>query len=341
MDMKKLLIALLCAALLAYSTLASAALAEELLVVETPAAEDAPAEALVAPDPEMADTASAEECALDLGAESGEAAAPNAGDVAIDSAHFPDQYFRAYVQKHFDGDGDEALSPDEIAAITRINLSSEPINTITSVRGIEYFPELTYLDCSMFHLKDGLDVSGNEKLEFLACYWCWLTELDVRQNPRLVNLNCAQNGLTALDLSNNGALRVLCCFDNLFKTLDLRGCPALVDCVARGKYKLLETEGALYTLGSGDSLAELQLSEDVLPTVGETLTLKKSKKTTVAAGTLLQLMNAKGIKSCASSKKAVATVNKRGIVTAKKPGKAKITVTLKNKKKLILTLTVK
>ena len=335
MDMKKLLIALLCAALLS-----SAAMAEELAVVNMPVTEEAPAEALVAPDPAQEDAVAAEEYAAELGSEAGDMAAANASDVALDEAHFPDLRFRAYVRKNFDKDGDGSLSPDEIAAITRINLSSEPINTITSVRGIEYFPELTYLDCSMFHLKDGLDVSGNEKLEFLACYWCWLTELDVRQNPRLVNLNCAQNGLTALDLNNNGALRVLCCFDNLFKTLDLRGCPALVDCVARGKYKLLETEGARYTLGSGDSLAELQLSEDVLPTVGETLTLKKSKKTTVAAGTLLQLVTAKGIKSCASSKKAVATVNKRGIIAAKKPGKATITVTLKNKKKLKLKLTV-
>ena len=45
-------------------------------------------------------------------------------------------------------------------------------------------------------------------------------------------------------------------------------------------------------------------------------------------------------KSYATSDKKVATVSGKGLVTAKKAGTAKITVTLKNKKKLVLTVKV-
>lgn len=64
------------------------------------------------------------------------------------------------------------------------------------------------------------------------------------------------------------------------------------------------------------------------------VTLQKGKKKT------LKLKNATGKITWKSSKKSVAAVNKKGVVTAKKAGKATITATYKNKKyKCTVTVT--
>lgn len=74
------------------------------------------------------------------------------------------------------------------------------------------------------------------------------------------------------------------------------------------------------------------------PTV---ISISKSAKKTVYVGTKYQIeVPEKTIKSCKSSKKKYAKVNNAGLITPKKEGKAKITVTLTNKKKLTLTLKV-
>ena len=74
---------------------------------------------------------------------------------------------------------------------------------------------------------------------------------------------------------------------------------------------------------------------------GNAFTLKKSGKTSLnVKGTLQISVPGKSIKSCKSSAAKVASVTAKGLVTAKKAGSAKITVTTTDKKKLTLTVTV-
>ena len=76
-----------------------------------------------------------------------------------------------------------------------------------------------------------------------------------------------------------------------------------------------------------------------------TLRVTKKAGRTMAAGERLQLVGAddqgKAIKTCKSSARKVASVTRDGLIVARKKGKAKITVTLNNKKKIVLTVTVK
>ena len=78
-------------------------------------------------------------------------------DVEINSTNFPDETFRNYVSTNFDTDSNGTLSDSEIANVTSISVQfDESYNSqtgtangvkITSLKGIEYFTELTDLDC--------------------------------------------------------------------------------------------------------------------------------------------------------------------------------------------------
>ena len=98
----------------------------------------------------------------------------------IDEDNFPDEVFREEIAL-YDMNEDGSLSATEMEAITSISLPGMGISTL---KGIEYLTQLTYLDCR-----------DNK-----------LTELDVSNNKELVTLLCTGNQLTNLDLSNNEAL---------------------------------------------------------------------------------------------------------------------------------------
>ena len=71
------------------------------------------------------------------------------------------------------------------------------------------------------------------------------------------------------------------------------------------------------------------------------ISIKKSASQKVWLGEMYQVkVPGKKISDCKSASKKIATVTKGGLITPKKPGKVKITVTLSNKKKLTLTLNV-
>ena len=121
------------------------------------------------------------------------------GDVAIDETNFPDNNFRSYVSENFDTDGDGALSEDERNDVTYISCSYQEI---ASLKGIEYFTKLDYLNCGYNQLTS-LDVSKNTVLRGLECYINQLTSLDVSKNTALIELHCFDNQLTSLDVSKN------------------------------------------------------------------------------------------------------------------------------------------
>lgn len=149
----------------------------------------------------------------------GTAALPAAetGSIPINSTHFPDDHFIAYVELRCDKDGDGTLSQAELDGVTELYVAYANIKDLT---GIELFPNLEKLDCKNNNLTR-LDVSKNTKLTELNCQVNQLTSLDLSKNTALTKLDCALNPLTSLDVSNNTALTYLDCNYNQLTSLDL------------------------------------------------------------------------------------------------------------------------
>ena len=138
---------------------------------------------------------------------------------------FPDDAFWSYLLKYVDKNRNGTLSQEERYAVTEIDVNNK---NITSLKGIEFFPNLKKLVCYNNQLTS-LDVSQNTALEYLDCDDNQLTELDVSQNPALKYLNCSHNRLTSLDVSENPALWYLNCDDNQLTKLDVSKNLALLD----------------------------------------------------------------------------------------------------------------
>lgn len=188
----------------------------------------------------------------------GTAALPAAetGSIPINSTHFPDDHFIAYVELRCDKDGDGTLSQAELDGVTELYVAYANIKDLT---GIELFPYLEKLDCKNNNLTR-LDVSKNTKLTKLYCEFNQLTSLDLSKNTALTELNCQVNQLTSLDLSKNTALTKLDCALNPLTSLDVSNNTALtyLDC----NYNQL-TSLDLTKLGCHDNqLTSLDLSKN-------------------------------------------------------------------------------
>lgn len=132
--------------------------------------------------------------------------------------NFPDKIFKNYLIRNFDKDGDGEISLTEALSITKILCSQLGIK---SFAGIEYFPNLTTLDCSRNEIKT-LDVSQNIKLKHLSCYRnCDLEYLDISLNPLLETLYCGDCGLNFLDVHKNKNLSILSCGFNPIEQIEL------------------------------------------------------------------------------------------------------------------------
>ena len=145
------------------------------------------------------------------------AATDSYGPVYITDANVPDKTFREYLLKQFDKDGNGVLTPAERYAVTEIDVNNK---NITSLKGIEFFPNLKKLNCGHNRLTS-LDVSKNTVLQELVCWENQLTSLDVSQNTALQELECFENKLTSLDVRQNPALQKLSCWDNRLTSLDV------------------------------------------------------------------------------------------------------------------------
>jgi hypothetical protein len=104
--------------------------------------------------------------------------------------------------------------------LTSLNIQATPLlkkllcayNAFPSL-DVRHLSQLQHLDCS-FHRYEGkttfmtLDVSGNQKLEFLDISGSKLTQIDLSMNPELQSLNISlTQGLGAVDLSHSKKLR--------------------------------------------------------------------------------------------------------------------------------------
>ena len=136
----------------------------------------------------------------------------------IDLDNIKDSNFRQYILSNFDKDNDGAISDDEAADVTTLDIRNQGIQ---SLDGIEMFYNLTELNCTG-NLITSLDMSGNPKLQSLTCAENEISYLNVSQNPELLNLNCTLNDLNGIDVSNNTKLETLQCGGNAnFGTVDL------------------------------------------------------------------------------------------------------------------------
>ena len=136
--------------------------------------------------------------------------------IDINEANFPDKKFRDYLLgKSYIFDG--MLTDEDIANIKDINVEGLGIE---SLKGIEFFTELTSLNCGG-NMLTSLDLSKNTALKTLNCNNNKLTSLDVSSNTALTEIACYSNQLTTLDLSNNAALKTLYCYDNQLTSVDL------------------------------------------------------------------------------------------------------------------------
>ena len=195
-------------------------------------------------------------------AEPGTSQRDETGGIPIDSTHFPDDNFIAYVELRCDKDGDGTLSQAELDGVTELYVAYANIKDLT---GIELFPYLEKLDCKNNNLTR-LDVSKNTKLTKLYCEFNQLTSLDLSKNTALTELNCQVNQLTSLDLSKNTALTKLDCALNPLTSLDVSNNTALtyLDCNYNQLTSLdLSKNTALTKLGCHDNqLTSLDLSKN-------------------------------------------------------------------------------
>ena len=141
---------------------------------------------------------------------------------------FADANFKAYCIKEFDENRDGELSMSEAIKISIIGVDTD---NISSLKGIEYMPNLKVLTCVGRNNHGGLtnlDVSKNIALTYLHCALNHLTELDVSNNTALTMLSCGFNDLTNINLSNNPLLEKLYCEYNQLSSLDVSKNTALL-----------------------------------------------------------------------------------------------------------------
>ena len=140
--------------------------------------------------------------------------------ISIDENIFPDSVFRDYLRNEFDTDGDNRIYTNSINEI------SVSLLGIKSLKGIESFPNLEKLICSVNNITN-LDLKNNKNLKYLDCSVNQINYLDLSNNAQLEYLVCSENNLETLNLNNQIKLNELFAKENRIKSLTLNGCNSL------------------------------------------------------------------------------------------------------------------
>lgn len=133
------------------------------------------------------------------------------------AAVIPDATLRSYILERYDGNQDGYLSLEERNNVTEIIV--DDYQNITSVRGIEYFPNLEKLMCDRNKIRT-MDVSFNPKLSILTFNGNQVSQINLSNNLNLTELYCSDNRLTQLDVSHNPELVALVCDHNQLTELN-------------------------------------------------------------------------------------------------------------------------
>ena len=173
------------------------------------------------------------------------------GSIILDESYIPDPTVRKAVDNmiNFKWEGDTIVDT-ELESLTRlpINELAEGATEITTLKGLEYFPNLEelYIDDVKF---TKADLSPCTALTKLQLYNTGLTEVKLSACKKLRQIEITKNpvtnidlsGLTALDyvyitdnaqlttltLGSHPKLTYLSCNDNGLTSLNVTGCPAL------------------------------------------------------------------------------------------------------------------
>ena len=132
---------------------------------------------------------------------------PNYDDVFVE---FDDENFEMFCYLNFGSGNDERVRVSDVIDIDTLDISGQGI---CSLKGIECFKSLVYLDCRNNQITS-LDFSSNPKLEVARCYRNKLSSVNVTANAKLKILglsagNASDGHLTLIDVSNNPLLELL------------------------------------------------------------------------------------------------------------------------------------
>ena len=141
----------------------------------------------------------------------------------INEKNFPDPNFRNYIKTYKAG-GRDVLTVEEQRKVESIEVKGW---NISSLKGIEAFPNLTELDCGNNSIQK-LDLRQNPMLRKLICNTNQLTQLDLSENPKIYHLICSGNQLKQLDVSHLKDLVTLDCSHNDLERLDVKNSKSLV-----------------------------------------------------------------------------------------------------------------
>ena len=100
------------------------------------------------------------------------------------SKNFEDEVFREFCIANYDANQDGFIIEDEVAGVTSMDVSNKGIK---SLAGIEYFTNLTTLNCSDNDL-DYLDVSKNTNLKNLDCRNNYFESIYIKKGQTFDNL---------------------------------------------------------------------------------------------------------------------------------------------------------
>ncbi len=143
--------------------------------------------------------------------------------IEINQQNFPDEAFRLYLTYNYDSNKDGILKGSETRNIRELDLRGRGL---TSLKGVELFPGITYLRADNNKLTE-VDLSELTSLTYLSLDNNCLTSLDVAALTGLERLHCHNNPLTKLDLSKNTALTELRVYNTMITSLDLSNMTSL------------------------------------------------------------------------------------------------------------------
>lgn len=144
-----------------------------------------------------------------------------------------DPLFKKYCYDYFDKNRDGKVTISEAATVKEINLDIDDDFKFVSLKGIQYFTNLTVLQCGGNTGIKELDLHFNNKLESLSCDMCYLSKLNIRNCSNIKHIDLRYSSLNNLDLSDARQLEWLYLDDpgrnpyNSVKTLDVSNCPNL------------------------------------------------------------------------------------------------------------------
>lgn len=146
--------------------------------------------------------------------------------IFISIKNFPDPVFRDYIKEHFDIDGNDSLTSNELFAIWQLLLGGYEdedtviMSPIQNLKGIEFFPNLQELYVQNSALSQ-LDISQNKYLSLLSCYNTSLRVLDISKNANLSYLDCHKTRIKKLEAAADSKLNYLNCSQGILVELKI------------------------------------------------------------------------------------------------------------------------